>query len=304
VSGLGGKALNPYAVGFRLAPRLNAAGRLGHANRSVELLVTESTERAREIAEELDRENTRRQDIQRRIVDDVRQRIEKEFGPKPPHAIILADEGWHVGVIGIVASKIAEEYNRPTLLVAWDEATGHGSGRSIEGFHLFNALDQCAGMLLAFGGHAQAAGFSLERSRFEEFQRRFVEVAGAVLTPEDLVPSLRVDGEVMLPWLSKAVAREIEMLAPFGDGNPDPVLVAGGITVAGEVRRMGADQKHIAFFARQGDVSLRAVGFHMAHLADALSQPGRLWSLAFVPKINRWNDREDVELTIEDVQEA
>ena len=304
VANLEDKTLDPYLVGFRLAPRLNAAGRLGHAKRSVELLTTESTERATEIAKELDRENVRRQEIQRKIVDTVRRRIEEEFGGKPPHAIILADEDWHVGVIGIVASKIAEEYHRPTLLISWDNEIGHGSGRSIENFHLYNALDRCAGMLLSFGGHAQAAGLRLERGSFARFQQAFTEYAQSALTPDDLVPSLRVDGEVMLAMLSKALVREIEMLAPLGDGNPEPVLVAAGVTVAGEIRRMGAEARHISFFARQGDVSLRTVGFDMAHLADALSQPGRLWTIAFVPKINRWNDREDVELMMEDMKET
>ena len=304
LANLGDRPLDPYVVGFRLAPRLNAAGRLGDAKRSVELLTTESTERAKKIAEELDRENVRRQEIQRKIVDTVRRRIEEEFAGRPPHAIVLADEGWHVGVIGIVASKIAEEFNRPTVLISWDGDVGHGSGRSIENFHLYNALDRCAGMLLSFGGHAQAAGVRLERRNFPKFQEALVEFAQASLTPDDLVPTLHVDGEVMLAMLSRPLVKEIEMLAPLGDGNPAPVLAVSGVTVAGEIRRMGAEGKHISFFARQGDTSLRAVGFDKAHLAPALSQPGRLWSIAFAPKINRWNDREDVEMSIEDVKET
>jgi len=304
VANLGDRPLDPYVVGFRLAPRLNAAGRLGHAKRSVELLTTESTERAMEIAKELDRENIRRQAIQREIVDTVRRRLQEEFAGEPPHAIVLADDGWHVGVIGIVASKIAEEYHRPTLLISWDEEIGHGSGRSIENFHLYNALDHCAEMLITFGGHAQAAGLRLERRSFPKFQERLLEFARASLTPDDLVPSLRIDGEVTLAMLSKPLVREIEMLAPLGDGNPDPMLVVSGVSVGGEIRRMGAEGKHISFFARQGDASLRAVGFDMAHFAEMLSQPRRLWTIAFVPKINRWNDREDVEMTIEDIKEA
>jgi single-stranded-DNA-specific exonuclease len=302
VSDLEGQPLNPYGVGFRLAPRLNAAGRLGNARRGVELLTTESTERAVALAKELDRENSRRQNLQRKIVQSARRKVQEEFGGQPPQAIVLADDEWHTGVIGIVASKIAEEFHRPTLLIAWEEKVGHGSGRSIERFHLYKALDRCAEMLLSFGGHEQAAGLRLERERYEDFRRTFLEAAQQMLTPDDLVPRLYLDGEIPLPMLSKALVKELEMLAPCGDGNPAPILAVSGVSVAGEVRRMGSEGKHISFYARQGEVSLRAVGFDMADLSEALEDPRRQWSIAFVPKLNRWNDREDVELQIEDMK--
>ncbi len=302
VANIGDKPLDPYAVAFRLAPRLNAAGRLGNAERSVELLITESTQRAMELARELDQENARRQGIQREISDAARRRVQEQYGENVPPAIILADENWHIGVIGIVAAKISEEFYRPAVLICWDDGVGHGSGRSIENFHLYNALDRCSEHLIAFGGHAQAAGLRLERQRFEDFQRVFMDTAKETLKPEDLVPFVHLEGEVPLPMLSREIVAELEMLAPCGDGNPTPVLASTNVTVAGEVRQMGTGGKHIWFFARQGDFSVRAVGFDMAALADKLRRPGQRWDIAYAPEISRWNNRESVELKIKDIK--
>src|SRR5688572_2178335 len=231
-AGLDGKPLTAGRVGFILAPRLNAVGRLGHALRGVELLTAESEHEANVIARELEELNARRQEIDRATLEQARKRalaldLDETFG------IVLAEEGWHPGVIGIVASRIVEEFGRPTILIALDGEHGKGSGRSISRFDLHAGIGGCRHLLERFGGHRSAAGVTIARDRVDDFSRCFNEAARAVLSPDDLVPELRVDLEVALADLTPGSESLLRHLEPGRVRNPATLLLTRGLRLAG-----------------------------------------------------------------------
>jgi len=300
-SGVGAGRLSVFDVGFKLAPRLNAAGRLGSARRCVELLTTTSEERARAIAAELNVENARRQRLQEAITEEARAMLADDGGVEGRRSIVLAREGWHAGVLGIVAARLAEEFWRPAILLTLEGDEGHGSGRSIGPVNLFEALCACAGRLEGFGGHAMAAGLRLKRSEVERFAEEFEAAVAARLGPEDLRPTMGLDAEVRMGDITRALVGELEQMEPFGVGNPEPLLLALDVGIGGEVRRMGSDGRHISFWARQDGVAIRTVGFGMGGLADALADAG-VCSMVVVPRLNRWRGRESVELEARDIR--
>ncbi|MBI5307542.1 MAG: single-stranded-DNA-specific exonuclease RecJ, partial [Planctomycetes bacterium] len=212
--------LDTYHVGYRLGPRLNAPGRIGKAGIVVEMLTTTSKERAVEIANFLEQENKRRQDIQSDILITARKKVLNEINLDETTAIVLADQAWHPGVIGIIASKIVEEFNRPTVMIAISETMGHGSARSIPSFHILDALESCKSKLLSVGGHAQAAGLKIHPDNIDEFRFMLNSATAQRLRKVYLVPVLNIDAEVAFPMLSKALVTELERLSPYGEGNP------------------------------------------------------------------------------------
>jgi single-stranded-DNA-specific exonuclease len=261
-AGLDGKPLTAGRVGFILAPRLNAVGRLGHALRGVELLTAESEHEANAIARELEELNARRQEIDRQTLEQVRRRVlaldlDETFG------IVLAEDGWHPGVIGIVASRIVEEFGRPTVLVALDGDEGKGSGRSISRFDLHAGIGACRHLLKRFGGHRSAAGVTIARDRVDEFARCFNEAARAVLSPDDLVPELRIDLEVALADLTPGFESLLRHLEPCGMGNPSPMLLTRGVRLAAPPRIVGQGGLKLRL---QTDVEpLEALGWSLGH---------------------------------------
>jgi single-stranded-DNA-specific exonuclease len=260
-AGLEGKALTAGRVGFILAPRLNAAGRLGHAMRGVELLMTENEHDANSIARELEELNARRQELDRATLDEAREMIEK-LDLDETYGIVLASETWHPGVIGIVASRIVEEYGRPAMLIALDGNLGKGSGRSIHALNLHAALAECSDLLVRFGGHKAAAGITIARDRVEEFTQRFNDVARASLKPEDLIPEVRIDIEVGIDGDNERLERMLRHFEPFGMGNPSPVLVARGVHLAGPPKLIGRDGLKLRLSAGGGE--LEAIGWGFA----------------------------------------
>jgi single-stranded-DNA-specific exonuclease len=251
--------LDASAVGFRLAPRINAAGRLYRADAGVELLLTEDADRAASIAEELDRANGERRMTEQRILWEAEAQV-RELGDRP--AYVLAGEGWHPGVIGIVASRIVERTNRPALLIALDpdNGTGTGSGRSIPRFDLLGALHACAPLLERYGGHRAAAGVTIDAARVEELRAAFEAHAAGHLTAEDLVPVERVDAVVGGRALGLALADELARLQPTGMGNPAVNLLVPAAELA-DVRAMGQEGRHARFTVASGGVRCRAVSF-------------------------------------------
>lgn len=250
-------AIDARTLGFRLAPRINAAGRIRRADAGLELLLTEDEDRAREIAAELDAVNHERRAVEQRIVWEAEARV-AELGPRP--AYVLAAEGWHPGVIGIVASRVVERTHRPAILVAIDEdGVGHGSGRSIPGFDLLGALHACAAYMDRYGGHRAAAGLGIAADRLEGFRAAFEEHARAVLTPELLQPQERVDAIVSGSELGLGLAEELERLEPCGMGNPGPRLLIPGARFS-ELRTMG-EGRHARFAVSSGGSIARAVSF-------------------------------------------
>ena len=211
--------LKPWQIAFNLAPRINAAGRMGDAAAAIRLLTTDDTSLAREIARDLDAQNRSRQKIEMGIYEDAVEKIKAHFGEASPRLIVLAEEGWHTGVIGIVASRLVERYHCPVVLIAMDGETGRGSARSISGYHIFDAFSACGHLLESYGGHAAAAGLVIRKDRVEEFAAALGEYTDGVLERGDLRPRLRLDARVKLDDITFALIEELELLAPFGSGN-------------------------------------------------------------------------------------
>ncbi len=275
-SGLDGKAITAGRVGFILAPRLNAVGRIGHGLRGVELLCAESEHEANSIARELEELNRRRQEMDRDTLEAARAMIERSG--RIPTGIVVAGEGWHPGVIGIVASRLVEEYARPVILIALEGDEGKGSGRSIPAFDLHAGIGQCSDLLVRYGGHKAAAGVTIRREMVDEFARRFADVAESLLTPDDLVPELRVDLEIPLEDVTEDLEGLLRHFEPFGVGNPTPVFMSRGVSVAEPARTVGRDGLRLRL--TNGSHGLDALGWGMGHLARQL-QPGDSVDIAF-----------------------
>jgi single-stranded-DNA-specific exonuclease len=259
-AGLEGKALTAGRIGFILAPRLNAAGRLGSAMRGVELLMTTSEQEANPIARELEELNARRQEIDRATLETARGMVQ-QMDLTATYGIVLAEQGWHAGVIGIVASRIVEEFGRPTVLIALDGAEGKGSGRSISAFDLHAGLTKCADLVVRYGGHKAAAGVTITASQVPAFAARFNQVAMAQLTEDDLVPELRVDLELPLDHANEELEALLRHMEPCGIGNPSPLFVARRVTVAAPPRVVGKDGLKVTLNANGSE--LVAIGWGM-----------------------------------------
>src|SRR4051794_38324402 len=251
--------LDATAVGFRLAPRINAAGRLYRADAGLELVLTGDPERAQEVADELDRANAERRHVEERIRWEAEAQV-AEQGPQA--AYVLAGEGWHPGVIGIVASRIAERHHRPAVLIALDPETGRGtgSGRAIPAFDLLHGLDACAGHLARHGGHRAAAGLEIEAANVDDFRAAFTAHAASVLGPDELEREERADAIVSGGDLGLDLAEELERLAPFGHGNPGVRLLVPAARLT-DPRPMGETKQHVRFTVAAGGVRARAVAF-------------------------------------------
>jgi single-stranded-DNA-specific exonuclease len=301
-AGLCGKeGLAAMDVGYGLAPRLNAAGRLGSARLAVELLTTSSSQRAEELARYLEDQNQERQALERHIFREARALAEEGNGAP---ALVLASANWHPGLIGIVAGRLAELYHRPVLLIAVREgqSSGQGSGRSIPGFLLHEALQECTESLLSHGGHASAAGFRIDAAAIPVFREQFCAVAGRRLGPEPPARRLILDAEVPLSALTTGLLKALAELEPYGPGNPQPLFLAGNVQVVGEPRRVGRGEQHLSFRARQEGKYLRAIAFGMADRAQELMSEGGRCCLAYSPRFNEWNGFRSVDLEVRDFQ--
>jgi len=266
-SGLEGKPLTAGRIGFILAPRLNAVGRLGHALRGVELLMCESEHEANGIARELEEFNRRRQEMDRRTLDEARSMLAL-LDLDGTYGIVLSSGNWHPGVIGIVASRIVEETGRPTVLIAIQDGVGKGSGRSIPAFDLHGGLGECSDLLVRYGGHRVAAGVTVNSDDVSAFADRFNEVARARLTGDDLVRELKVDLELPIENASEDMLAFLRHFEPFGIGNAAPLLVSRGVQLVGRARTVGKDGLKLRL--RSGDGELEALGWGMASRAATL----------------------------------
>ncbi|MEN8148342.1 MAG: single-stranded-DNA-specific exonuclease RecJ [Planctomycetota bacterium] len=287
-------------IGFRLAPRLNAAGRLGEAEVALELLTTDSPDRGREIAARLDRENRRRREIETGIVAEVCERVERDYAPGHAGGIAVGSEGWHAGVIGIVAARLVDRYHRPSAVCSLDGEIGRGSCRSIPSVPLPAVLEKCAEHLVTWGGHAAAAGFSVEPDRFEAFRAAFDSAVRDMTSPEDFVRRVRVDLVTTLGEVTPTLVRDVDRLAPFGSGNPRPVLATRGVKIVGGVRRVGKDGPHLSFTVADGSGTHRAIGFRMGALADGIGRHAEL-DIAYTVKEDDWRKDGSLQLTLEDL---
>jgi single-stranded-DNA-specific exonuclease len=288
VAGLKDKIIRSNHVGFNLGPRINAAGRVGNAKKGVELLTAKCENKARELAEYLESENKRRQKIQGDILKSARKKILHDVDIDSEMAIIISDDSWHQGVIGVVASRLASEFYRPVIIIATDGEVGHGSARSVPGFNLYNALIKCQEyftdrkLLISFGGHAQAAGLRILKKDISEFKEIFNTVSTELMEGEHFTPTLNIDLDVKLSSISNSLFKEIKALFPHGEGNQVPVFATRNVKAVGQIRRFGVNGNHLGFYVRQGDVSFKTVGFGLGDKIEILKQNNGNCSIAYV----------------------
>ncbi len=297
VSGITGE-VNCGMVGFRLGPRINAAGRLENAASGVELLLTDSLELAAQLAQLLDDSNRARQDLEQEILADALRKVQSLPVDSGRHAIVLASTDWHPGVIGIVASRLVELYHRPTILIALQEGHGKGSGRSIPALHLKDALAACAEHLLKFGGHRQAAGLAVGEENLAAFIERFSEVTAGLLEDDDLIPELRIDVELTPDALTLGRVEELQRLAPFGIGNPEPLFLVRQAAVAAVRPLNGGHLRLTLHWSGQSLVALCfSPGTRSIASGDQLDLVGAL-------QVNTWQGRSTIQLRVKDFRPA
>jgi single-stranded-DNA-specific exonuclease len=301
------KELSAEDIAFTLAPRLNAAGRLGQATLGVELLTTDNPERASALAEYLNELNSSRDSLERSIYLAANKQAQEQFDPVGDSALVLAGRGWHPGVIGIVASRLVDKYHRPVVVIAIDELglkPAVGSGRSVPGFNLHAALGACAETLLSFGGHAAAAGLKIDPAQIDAFRAGFAEHASGEISTASRTAELRIDAEVPFSSLSTEAVLLLERLAPFGCGNPRPVLCAANVSLSEAPRKIGGGERHLSLRLDQGGTRLRSVAFGGGEWAEAIAAVSGELAVAFRPVINEYKGRRNVELHLCDWRPA
>ncbi len=299
VAGLEGRTITATDVAFRIAPRLNAAGRMEDARDVIELLTTNEASKAREIAERLERLNRDRQRVEEETLREIAARTDRQPELARRYSLVFWGEGWHRGVIGIVAQRVVDRFHRPALVIGVEGGIGVGSGRSIRGFDLLGALEGMKELFERFGGHAQAAGFTLPAERIAELESKFEASARAALAPEDLEAVLSIDAEVELEEVDRNLYEVVRGLEPFGFGNPKPVFAARGVDL--ELPPRVLQNKHLKLRVAQGSVSFDALGWRLAGLGSNLSA-GRRLDLAFTLDENVFRDVATLQLIIKDFQ--
>jgi single-stranded-DNA-specific exonuclease len=293
-------------ISFKLAPRLNAVGRLGSARLVIELLTTTSPQRAADLARFLEGQNDQRQQFERRILAKARQMVsEGNFDGTP--ALVLADPDWHPGIVGIVASRLVDLYARPVLLIALRQeraecVIGQGSGRSVPGFSLHKALEACGEHLLSHGGHAAAAGFKIQPEQIDTFRERFCSYAARHFNGDPPAPRLVIDAEVPLSALTLGLLQDLNRLEPYGTENRRPLFLAVGLQVVGTPTGVGGGERHLSFRVRQQGTTLRAIAWSMADRAAELMSAGGACSLVLTPRLNEWQGYRRVDLEVVDFQ--
>ncbi len=300
-TGLVGESLNVRKLVFGLAPKINAAGRMGDANRTVELLTSSDKVRAEELASILVRENKRRQLIQEDVVNDAIRLAHSQVDLEHDKTVIVGSRGWHPGVIGIVASRIKDEFSRPAIVISFDEkGLGKGSARSIPKLDLYDALTHVSQFLEGYGGHPMAAGMTVKEDQYENFKAAFLRNVNKILTKDDLVPAISIDGEMKLSDINPRFMRFLEKLSPFGPGNMRPKFVSRNLTISGQPRLMG-NGEHIRFTVSQNGRNYPAVGFKLAfHYEDLIR--GVPVDLAYVVEVNEWQGNSTIQLNVRDIQ--
>lgn len=299
-TGLEEKPISSYSISFILAPRINAAGRMGHAKRAVELFTTDNYEYAEEIFFQLSEDNKKRQEIELKILEEALATIEGNKEIKASKVLVVSGKGWHHGIIGIVAAKITEKYYKPCILVSIEEnGMGRGSCRSIEGFDLVAALMQCRHVLEKFGGHEMAAGITIKADQIEAFAELINSHATAVMKDEDALPKLKVDLAVDKNQLKVDFVKDLELLSPFGAGNNCPVFLYNNLKLS-QIRKVG-EGKHLKLLLEDEGFYIDAIGFNMGSMADNITKKDLL-DIVCNLEINNWNSIERMQLILRDIK--
>ena len=305
VSGCGdGSGMSAYDLGFRVGPRINAAGRMDAARAVVELFETKDPAEARRLAEHLDQRNQERKQVQAEIIARAIAELESASDANEhSHVAVIAGEGWHRGVIGIAASKIAERINRPCVVISIEGEIGHGSARSIEAYHLLNGLTDCSDLFEKFGGHSHAAGITIKADRIDEFRRRLNAHAAARLTDEDLQPRIFVDAELPAEAITFELAGQLRALEPFGAGNPRPVFLTRNLRVMSEPLVM--KEQHLKLrLAGSGGRPLETVWWHGVESAERTPRMNTGIEMAYTIETNTWNNEVRLQLCVEDLRQV
>jgi len=320
-AGLTGHRLDSFHIGFRLAPMLNAAGRMGHARLAVELLTSDSPVRSMQIAEYLKEQNNRRQQCERKIFKQACEMIvEQDAKHGGRGSIVLASENWHTGVIGIVAARIVDKFYRPTVMIGLpscrksqkadptdasttttENGIAQGSARSIPPFCLLSAIEACSQHLISFGGHKMAAGITIQTEKIGQFAADFEAYAKQKLNEDDYIAKLHIDAEVRLSEFRRETVSELQMLGPFGQGNPEPIFATKGVRLACPPRRVGSGREHLQLAITDNTAAVRCIGFGFGSLEKKLLDH-EFFNVSYQPQINTYNGNSNVEFVLADIQ--
>ncbi|MBO5143427.1 MAG: single-stranded-DNA-specific exonuclease RecJ [Clostridia bacterium] len=295
----GYKSIDSSAISFGLAPRINACGRMGQAELALDMLLTNNEEEALKIAEHLQVMNRERQEVEKVIMEDAVKIIE-ENKLYNDNVIVVGDENWHHGVIGIVASKITETYYKPSILICFEGDEGKGSGRSVDGFDLHEALSACGDKLLKYGGHEMAIGLTLKKEEFLNFRKAMIDFAKDKL-PEDLMPVVKYDAEISTKDISKATIESLKLLEPYGEANNSPIFVYKNVKVD-SVRTLSND-KHLKLNIKEGNCIFNAIAFNMGDKKDSIRMGDKVDVLHYL-ELNRYNGFESVQLNVKDIKKS
>lgn len=300
--------LNTESIAFNIAPRLNAAGRLGQAQLAIELLTTTAGERATALAEYINQLNTSRDSLQRSVQLAAQKQAKTEFDPEGDPALVLAGVGWHQGVIGVVAGRLADKYAKPVLVISMDasgkvEAVGSGrvGGTAVD---LYEALNECSDRLIRFGGHKAAAGVTIDERQLDAFRGDFCEAVARQWADKEIVPEITIDAEAPFMQLNLETVKQMETLAPFGASNPRPLLLCRNVELDEPARRMGGGDRHLTVNLRQGSKVVRAVAFSAGDWCDDLNAVGGAIEIAYRPVINEFRGMRKVEIHLVDWRPA
>ncbi len=300
IAGLMGQKIGTGQVVFILAPRINAIGRLGDAEQAIKLLTTKDENKATTIARILNAENQRRKSIDEQTLSEAIEQLETKVDLAKERAIVLSSRGWHQGVIGIVASRLVERYHRPTVMIAIDGDEGKGSARSIPGFHLYDALKECEGDLIRYGGHKYAAGLSIAPEKIDSFRKNLNRVSAKMLSDEDLIPKLSIDSEIEIETIDQDLVNVLERFAPFGPQNMRPVFVSANNEIVGAPHIVG--KKHLKFKVRKSERILDCIGFNQGDFLKSLNYRPLLIDMVFVIENNYWNGQNKIQLRTRDIK--
>jgi len=301
VCGLTGKSIDSYHIGFMVAPRVNAAGRMSTPDIATRLLLAADetmADEARQLALQLDGENVRRQEEEAEIVAAAKKIVQTDPDVGARSILVVAGDGWHRGVIGIVASKLVDAFHRPAIVISLEDGVAHGSCRSIPRFDMLAALERCADLFVRFGGHKQAAGLTMDAAKVRALRLAINDVADETLGPDDLMPRLRIDGDLSFRAITGGVASGVASLAPFGAGNPRPVFAARQVEIIDGPRKL--KERHLKMSLKQGGRIFRAVAWRAAERHDYLSEHRAELDVAFSLEQNQYNGETYTELTIAD----
>ncbi|MFC1805110.1 single-stranded-DNA-specific exonuclease RecJ [Candidatus Omnitrophota bacterium] len=298
VAGISGKKMSSRFVSFILGPRINASGRIDTAETSLALLLADSDIEAKRLAQIVHSQNRERQKIERGILEEAQDIIDREVNFKDHKVIVIAKENWHQGVLGIVASKLADRFYRPTIVLSLTDDLCKGSGRSIKNFHLLDALLHCKDQLHTFGGHSHAVGLVVKRSNIDDFRQSINRLAHDKLRIEDLLPCLEVDMELPLAQLGEAEIIEFEALEPFGRGNPNPKFYSRGLKVKGEAAVLSRDT--LKFWVSEAGITYPAIGFGMSSSKQSVEEADSI-DLVYSPRIDTWQGEDSIILEIEEI---